>query len=348
MASREHSCTRRAILGAAVAMPLIPFDRGSPIGVQVAAIGTGAAPAGTNLTQPLPFPIEVEGSWAELLRQFGSIDFVKARFEEASSARAYGPGRRPFEEQEALDERFGEVARATDAAMLALLEAPAPDLEALAVKISLIADHLVWEMDGGEGLPGVARGGCPAAGGRKGRGRPRRDVGRVRLSLSTASPSGLRQVCSLLTAAAQPSRCSQAAWPRRAMIFGKRFIVRSWRASRSSSSSLGRGGWRRGSERLGMFADQVDELGFGHPAGDQLDDAVSEGRAIGDEEVPAIGVEEGFGCREGGALVALAERVIAGDAEEEGDGERRNVGFAVSPAIPRPREGAFREGRGRG
>jgi hypothetical protein len=85
-----------------------------------------------------------------LLRRFRCIDFAKARFEEASSAKAYGPGRRPFHEQEALDERFGEVVDAADAAMLALLEAPAPDLEALAVKISLIADHLVWELEGGE------------------------------------------------------------------------------------------------------------------------------------------------------------------------------------------------------
>ncbi|HET9639519.1 MAG TPA: hypothetical protein VFP12_09960 [Allosphingosinicella sp.] len=72
------------------------------------------------------------------------------RFQEASSAKAHGPGRRPFEEQEALDARFGEVVDAADSAMLALLEAPAPDLEALAVKISLIADHLVWELEGGE------------------------------------------------------------------------------------------------------------------------------------------------------------------------------------------------------
>jgi hypothetical protein len=63
---------------------------------------------------------------------------------------AYGPGRRPFDEQEALDERYGEVVDAADVAMLALLEAPAPDLEALAVKISLTADHLVWELEGGE------------------------------------------------------------------------------------------------------------------------------------------------------------------------------------------------------
>jgi hypothetical protein len=104
----------------------------------------------SNLAPALPFPIEGEGSWAELLRHFRRIDFAKERFQEASSAKAYGPGRRPFHEQEALDERFGEIVDAADAAMLALLEAPAPDLEALAEKISLIADHWVWELEGGE------------------------------------------------------------------------------------------------------------------------------------------------------------------------------------------------------
>jgi hypothetical protein len=104
----------------------------------------------SKLAPALPFRIDGEGSWAEAFRRFRRIDFAKERFEEASSARAYGPGRRPFHEQEALDERFGEVVDSADCAMLALLEAPAPDLEALAFKISLIGDHLVWELEGGE------------------------------------------------------------------------------------------------------------------------------------------------------------------------------------------------------
>ena len=152
MASREHSFTRRALLGAAVAVgvSLPSMGRGrSGIGVGPAA-GLDAVNSAPNLTPAPPFPLEGEGSWAELLRRFRRIDFAKERFQEASSAKAYGPGRRPFEEQEALDARFGEVVDAADEAMLALLEAPAPDLDALAVKISLIGDHLVWELEGGE------------------------------------------------------------------------------------------------------------------------------------------------------------------------------------------------------
>jgi hypothetical protein len=149
MASREHSFTRRALLGAAVAVPLLPLGGRGRVAVGPAA-GLDALHPASNLTCTLPFPIEVEGSWAELLRHFRRIDFAKERFQEASSAKAYGPGRRPFDEQEALDARFGKIVDKTDEAMLALLEAPAPDLEALELKISLIADHLVWELEGGE------------------------------------------------------------------------------------------------------------------------------------------------------------------------------------------------------
>ena len=151
MASREHSFTRRAVLGAAVAvgvsLPSVGRGRGG-LAADPAA-GLEAQPA-FDLAPAAPFPIEDEGSWAELFRHFQRLDFAKKRFEEASSAKAYGPGRRPFEEQEALDARFGEVVEAAEGAMLEMLEAPAPDLEALALKISLIGDHLVWEMEGGE------------------------------------------------------------------------------------------------------------------------------------------------------------------------------------------------------
>lgn len=146
------SFTRRAVLGAAVAVGVsLPSMGRGRRGVAVEpAAGLDAVHPASNLTPTPPFPIEGEGSWAELFRRFRRIDFAKERFQEASSAKAYGPGRRPFHEQEALDARFGEVVDAADAAMLALLEAPAPDLEALAVKISLIADHRVWELEGGE------------------------------------------------------------------------------------------------------------------------------------------------------------------------------------------------------
>lgn len=162
MASREHSgvraalppvddsdaaagalaLTRRAVLGAVIAVPVA-----AAVGVEPVV---AEAPLLTAVAAKLPFAIEVEGAWGRLFADFRRVDLARERFQEASSARAYGPGRRPFAEQEALDARFGEIVEVSDEAMLALLQAPAPDLEALAFKISLIGDHLVWELEGGE------------------------------------------------------------------------------------------------------------------------------------------------------------------------------------------------------
>jgi hypothetical protein len=88
--------------------------------------------------------------WREALAAFRRTEIAKDRFEEASSAGAFGPGRRSLAAQEALDERFGGFVDAADSAMLRLLETPAPDLAALVVKIAVIGEHLVWELDGRE------------------------------------------------------------------------------------------------------------------------------------------------------------------------------------------------------
>ncbi|HEX6374452.1 MAG TPA: hypothetical protein VFZ91_01900 [Allosphingosinicella sp.] len=143
MASKEHSCTRRAVLGAAVAVPV------------AAGIGAGSSSARpsppTALRRAPPLPQKAgEGKWKKALRAFRCAVIAKDRFEEASSAKAFGPGRRSFDAQEALDERFAGFVNAADSAMLRLLGTPAPDVGALAVKTALIADHQVWEISGGE------------------------------------------------------------------------------------------------------------------------------------------------------------------------------------------------------
>ena len=50
----------------------------------------------------------------------------------------------------ALDERFGDYLVAFNAALRRLLRVPAPDLEALALKIALIVDQDVASLSGGE------------------------------------------------------------------------------------------------------------------------------------------------------------------------------------------------------
>lgn len=136
MASREHSFTRRAVLGAAVAVPVI-------------------AAAGEVSVKPSPAPLVPEGrsaprKWIIAVAAYCWADADLKGCERRTSRASAGPQGRLFEEQEALDEEYAGFVEAAEAAMLRLLEAPAPDLEALAMKIGLIAKHLVWELEGGE------------------------------------------------------------------------------------------------------------------------------------------------------------------------------------------------------
>lgn len=140
MASREHSFTRRAVLGAAVVVPVV-------------GVGSSSSSSASSTDPPSPKPSPLQGEWDVWQLAFAAyreVDGARAKFEVATSAASAGPGGRPFAEQEALDDEYGLFVNAADSAMLRLLEAPAPDLDALVVKIALISDHLVWENDGGE------------------------------------------------------------------------------------------------------------------------------------------------------------------------------------------------------
>ena len=56
----------------------------------------------------------------------------------------------PDEEQEAVEEEMDERLDALGPALLRLLAAPAPDLEALVVKLETIVAHEAWSTSGGE------------------------------------------------------------------------------------------------------------------------------------------------------------------------------------------------------
>jgi len=132
--------TRRAVLGAAVAVPVVQAGGCVPL---PEPCGAGSSP---GRVLAAPHPLEGEGQWGSTLRALRQAEAAVAAFERWAATPAW----RSFEEREALNDAYGERVSAFDAAMLALLEAPAPDLEALAVKIALIAKHRVWELDGGE------------------------------------------------------------------------------------------------------------------------------------------------------------------------------------------------------
>jgi hypothetical protein len=140
MASREHSCTRRAVLGAALVVPVVGAGGGVP---SPQPCGAGLSP-GHALAAP--HPLEGEGKWGSALAGLREAEAAVVAFERSAATPAW----RSFEEREALNDAYGDRVSAFDSAMLRLLEAPAPDVGAMALKIGLIARHRVLELDGGE------------------------------------------------------------------------------------------------------------------------------------------------------------------------------------------------------
>ncbi len=61
------------------------------------------------------------------------------------------------EEQDAVEEEYGERLDALYAALRRLFRVPAPDLPALAVKIELTIDHEVATLNGGEACMAALR-----------------------------------------------------------------------------------------------------------------------------------------------------------------------------------------------
>jgi hypothetical protein len=139
MAAADHNPTRRALLGAAVGLPL--------------SLGTGAAEARGPLHQPPPGHAEVrtaagsppgslgiprpgEEQWAGALVAFRAAQAEVRRIEAATAGRS-------AEEEEAWLPAHDFACAAMDDALAALLAAPAPNLPALAAKLELLLAHAV-------------------------------------------------------------------------------------------------------------------------------------------------------------------------------------------------------------
>ena len=121
MAGRDHNDTRRAVLGAAFAVP-----------VQGAVPDAGAA---------APDAAVWRRALADVERAEAVLDgFCRACREEGLV----------FRDQGELDDRFGDFLGAFYAALRLLLRTPAPDIPALATKIALAVDHEVGTLTGGE------------------------------------------------------------------------------------------------------------------------------------------------------------------------------------------------------
>lgn len=118
MAGRDHNYTRRAVLGVAFAVPaLAPLSGGAP----------------------------VRDRWRRSLAVLH-----RAEAELDGFCRRCRAGSLTFPDQAALDDAFGDRLGAFYAALRRLLRTPAPDFEALTVKIVLAVDHEIGTLTGGE------------------------------------------------------------------------------------------------------------------------------------------------------------------------------------------------------
>jgi hypothetical protein len=159
MASAVHNPSRRALLGAAVALPLLPLDGGGRVGVDsdVRRGVSGAEPGPTAtptsmaadrppdgpLDPPCSSPIEGEGDWRQALVAFEAAAGEVRAFEALCRGRG-------FEEQEALQGDYDALGEAMEAALGRLLFVPAPDVAALARKMELVLAYKIEPSSDGE------------------------------------------------------------------------------------------------------------------------------------------------------------------------------------------------------
>ena len=130
MVDGQHKLSRRALLGAVCASPLLPSSRRKP-GPQGDPLG--ALPSG------IPDQVrDDEDSFVVTI-----WDRALARFHEArtilDTARS-----------EPDQDRYDALLDAHTDALSTLLALPAPDLAAIAAKLEIIVPHLAWELTGAE------------------------------------------------------------------------------------------------------------------------------------------------------------------------------------------------------
>lgn len=144
MAARDHKPSRRALLGAAVAIPFVSISGGG---------------RGSDAGSRIPDRVRDDGEWVKALADLRRAEEELRAFE----ARTAGA---PDEEQEAVEAEMDARLDALGPALLRLLAAPAPDLAALVVKIETIVAHEAFSTSGGEDcLEGLARDARRLAGG---------------------------------------------------------------------------------------------------------------------------------------------------------------------------------------
>lgn len=165
MAVAEHNVSRRALLGAAFALPLAASRR-----------RPGPAFSATPPPTPRWIPDRVRNDEGGGQQDAQSLAVTNSDHEASSPDRHPEPGRRTASWDRALrqlrraeaalaaaahepdDEVYGDILVAFNRALKRLLRAPAPNLPALALKLELASREAAWELTGAETcIAGLAR-----------------------------------------------------------------------------------------------------------------------------------------------------------------------------------------------
>jgi hypothetical protein len=142
MSVAEHNHSRRALLGAAVALPLL----GSEAVARVAGPLHQPSPKATAGPPPRPG----EDLWRRRLAEYRVAEATVAEVERCTAGA-------PWEEQDAVEEEYGNALDGLYAALRRLFRVPAPDVAALAVKIEIVVAHEVATLNEGEACMAALR-----------------------------------------------------------------------------------------------------------------------------------------------------------------------------------------------
>ena len=134
MAAGQHKLSRRALLGAVCAAPVLSRHPGLDPGSTFSRL---ASPQGRWIPDQVRDDERAESFVVTIW------DRALARFQKAQVAVDAASG-------EPNQERYDALVDSADESMCALLALPAPDLAALAAKLDLIVTHLAWELTGSE------------------------------------------------------------------------------------------------------------------------------------------------------------------------------------------------------
>jgi hypothetical protein len=136
MAAADHNPTRRALLGAALGVPLSRHPGLDPRSTYPSGPTSEAAPPPEERWMPDQVRHDDVGAWIEALAAFRTAEAEVAAVQAATAGRSAA-------EEEALLPAHEDACSKMEAALGRVLRAAAPDLAVLAAKLELLFAHAV-------------------------------------------------------------------------------------------------------------------------------------------------------------------------------------------------------------